>query len=583
MAINDKLSKPGLIPVKVENQGSLITTQVNKINFTGSGVTASIGQFNDLTILITGGGGSGVSSSYALSASYAATASYFSGSISNAISSSYALSASYALSSSNAETASYAYNASDIIVYVKNQSGNPILKGMVVRITGSNNSSDIPRVITASYENDNNSANTLGIAKENISNGSEGYVITEGVLTGINTNNYASGQLIYLGPTGSITGSAPVAPLHAVRLGEVVREQSNNGSIYVRIDNGYELGELHDVKDTTTTSSFGDLLIKSGSVWINSKSLTGSYTVTGSLQATSFTGSLLGTSSFAISSSNALTASYALNAGASFPYSGSAQITGSLGVTGSIGFTGSVLIRNSGSTALDIQGSSGQLFSVIDSLTGSLMSVNDVSGLPILEVFSDDKVVLGTYGAPGLTVTGSRVIASGSFTGSFTGSLLGTSSWAVSASQAVTASYILNAISASYALSSSFATTASYAYSASYEIIKEESSSFADTASYVNPLSQSVLITGSIGLTGSLNIYKSGSTVVDIQGSSGQLFSITDSLTGSLFSVNTVAGLPVIEAFSDNTVNIGKFGVYPIKVAATGTLAVITGSISTNL
>ena len=66
--------------------------------------------------------------------------------------------------------------------------------------------------------------------------------------------------------------------------------------------------------------------------------------------------------------------------------------------------------------------------------------------------------------------------------------------------------------------------------------------------------------------------------MVDVQGSSGQLFSITDSLTGSLFSVNTVAGLPVVEAFSDNTVNIGKFGIYPIKVVATGSLASITGS-----
>ena len=51
MAFNDKLSQPGLIPLTVDNQGSLITTQVNKINFTGSGVTASVGQFNDLTIL----------------------------------------------------------------------------------------------------------------------------------------------------------------------------------------------------------------------------------------------------------------------------------------------------------------------------------------------------------------------------------------------------------------------------------------------------------------------------------------------------------------------------------------------------
>ena len=42
-------------------------------------------------------------------------------------------------------------------------------------------------------------------------------------------------------------------------------------------------------------------------------------------------------------------------------------------------------------------------------LSGSLMSVNDVSGLPILEVFSDDRIVMGTYGAPALTVSGSAV------------------------------------------------------------------------------------------------------------------------------------------------------------------------------
>ncbi len=74
----------------------------------------------------------------------------------------------------------------------------------------------------------------------------------------------------------------------------------NNGSIYVRIDNGYELGELHDVRDTTTTGSYGDLLVKSGSIWINSRQLTGSYDLTGSLSATSFTGSLFGTASYAI-------------------------------------------------------------------------------------------------------------------------------------------------------------------------------------------------------------------------------------------------------------------------------------------
>ena len=83
--------------------------------------------------------------------------------------------------------------------------------------------------------------------------------------------------------------------------------------------------------------------------------------------------------------------------------------------TSTLHVSGSTYIYKSGSTVLDIQGSQGQLFSVIDALSGSLMSVNDISGLPIVEVFSDDRVVMGTYGAPGLTVSGSTAaVATGS-------------------------------------------------------------------------------------------------------------------------------------------------------------------------
>jgi hypothetical protein len=52
----------------------------------------------------------------------------------------------------------------------------------------------------------------------------------------------------------------------------------------------------------------------------------------------------------------------------------------------------------------------------------------------------------------------------------------------------------------------------------------------------------------------------SGSNLVSVDGISGRLFSVSDSFSGSLFSVNTVAGLPVIEAFSDNSVRIGQYG-----------------------
>ena len=50
-----------------------------------------------------------------------------------------------------------------------------------------------------------------------------------------------------------------------------------------------------------------------------------------------------------------------------------------------------------------------------------------------------------------------------------------------------------------------------------------------------------------------------GSTVINARGVAGNLFSVTDSLSGSLFSVNTAAGFPVMEAFSDSRVNLGQY------------------------
>ena len=94
---------------------------------------------------------------------------------------------------------------------------------------------------------------------------------------------------------------------------------------------------------------------------------------------------------------------------------GNTKLTGSLSITGSLSTSSAALtVYKSGSTTVDIQGSQGQLFSIIDSLSGSLMSVNDVSGLPILEVFSNDTVVMGTYGTPAVIITGSIMNVTGS-------------------------------------------------------------------------------------------------------------------------------------------------------------------------
>jgi hypothetical protein len=167
-------------------------------------------------------------------------------------------------------------------VYCKNVTGAQINKGTVVRIVGA--TGDNPLIGVANPSTELASANVLGIATQNIPNDSFGLIVTEGVLLGVNTNGMTAGDLLYLGTGGTFTTTPPTAPNHGVRLGEVLRVQQNNGSIYVRVDNGIELNEAHDVIYTGITH--GDLLVRSGSIWKNSKSLQGNYVVTGSLTVT---------------------------------------------------------------------------------------------------------------------------------------------------------------------------------------------------------------------------------------------------------------------------------------------------------
>ena len=104
------------------------------------------------------------------------------------------------------------------------------------------------------------------------------------------------------------------------------------------------------------------------------------------------------------------------NPTASLDIAGTTRISGSFNTAAS----GSVLtVIGSGSAQpiFTVQGSQGELFSVTDSLSGSLYSVNDISGLPILEVFSDNTVLLGNYQDPMLITTTKLITtASGAFT-----------------------------------------------------------------------------------------------------------------------------------------------------------------------
>jgi hypothetical protein len=143
--------------------------------------------------------------------------------------------------------ATAATNAQVVRFYVKNTTGTTIPKGSAVYVSGA--TGDNALISLASATSDPTSSKTLGITAESIANDAFGYVIEAGYLTDIDTSSTTAGAAVWLGNTpGSIVFVTPPAePSHAVYLGVVVRVQAINGSILVKVQNGYELDELHDV------------------------------------------------------------------------------------------------------------------------------------------------------------------------------------------------------------------------------------------------------------------------------------------------------------------------------------------------
>jgi hypothetical protein len=79
-----------------------------------------------------------------------------------------------------------------------------------------------------------------------------------------------------------------------------------------------------------------------------------------------------------------------------------------------------------------------------------------------------------------------------------------------------------------------------------------------------------------------LRAYPTSNGTLSFEGSAGQLFSITNSLTGTIFSVNDVSGIPSIEVLDNGIVKLAEFngfvayGVSPAVTAAGTTQAAAT-------
>lgn len=144
-----------------------------------------------------------------------------------------------------AQTAGY---TSQVKHYVKNSSGSTINIGTPVYVSGAAGTNIL--IAPASNIAESSSSKTLGLLAQTLANNTEGFVVAEGLLAGLDTSMANAGDPVWLGPNGTLIyglTNKPYAPNHLVFIGIVTRSQQNNGEIFVKVQNGFELKELHDV------------------------------------------------------------------------------------------------------------------------------------------------------------------------------------------------------------------------------------------------------------------------------------------------------------------------------------------------
>lgn len=160
------------------------------------------------------------------------------------------------------------YSSSSVIKEkVKNSTGSTIAKGAAVYISGANG--DNALISLADADSEATSSKTLGLASAAIANGAVGTITTNGFIEGLNTSAATAGQAVWLSSTagGFVFGNPPAKPAHSVYLGVVTRAHATQGAILVKVQNGYEINELHDVNIVDPVD--GQALVYSSGMWVN--------------------------------------------------------------------------------------------------------------------------------------------------------------------------------------------------------------------------------------------------------------------------------------------------------------------------
>ena len=163
-------------------------------------------------------------------------------------------------------------NVANLVTNVRNQTGATIPAFSVVYINGATGNK--PTIALASATMESTSSKTFGITAVSIANNSTGNVVTVGELQNVDTSMYNEGDQLWLSPTaGLVQTTIPAEPNHSVFIGYIIRSHPNFGVVEVRIQNGVELDEVHDVSAANPTD--GDILqyVASTGLWTKTSSI----------------------------------------------------------------------------------------------------------------------------------------------------------------------------------------------------------------------------------------------------------------------------------------------------------------------
>jgi len=155
----------------------------------------------------------------------------------------------------------------ELVQPVKHATNGGLDNGKVVYIVGS--SGDNKTVLYARADNEATSANTLGLMTETVTGGNKGFCTTFGLVRNINTSNLTEGGAVWLSKdtAGAMTAVRPEAPNNGVFIGFCVRKHASTGVIFVNVQNGYELEELHNVYAPSPTNGQVLTYVSANSRW----------------------------------------------------------------------------------------------------------------------------------------------------------------------------------------------------------------------------------------------------------------------------------------------------------------------------